>query len=159
MKDRIKKIRKEAGLTQKEFAERLGIKQNTVATYEMGRIGISDAIIISICREFNINEEWLRTGTGEMKGDNNLEERFLSNISNLKHTDDDTIIRWINAVAETNPAVLKEIEKFMRKIIGIEEDARFFESASLECTIDEKVEAYRCELEAEEKKVGEKYGA
>ncbi len=66
MNDRIKKIRKEGKLTQKEFAERLGIKQNTVASYEMGRIGISDAVINSICREFGINEEWLRNGYGEM---------------------------------------------------------------------------------------------
>lgn len=62
MKDRIRQIRKENKLTQKEFAERLGIKQNTVASYEMGRIGISDSVIVSICREFNIVENWLRTG-------------------------------------------------------------------------------------------------
>ena len=66
MKDRIKKIRKNVGLTQKEFAERLGLKQNTIATYEIGRIGISDTVILSICREFNVNEKWLRTGEGEM---------------------------------------------------------------------------------------------
>lgn len=154
MKDRIKKIRKEAGLTQKEFAERLGIKQNTVATYEMGRIGISDAIIISICREFSINEEWLRTGTGEMKREVSPEERYFFNIANLQHTDDETIIRWVNAIAETNPKVLKEIEKFMKKVIGIDEDVDVFESASLERTIDERVASYRCELEAEEKKQG-----
>lgn len=62
MKDRIKQIRKENNLTQKDFAERLGIKQNTVASYEMGRIGISDSVVVSICREFNIVENWLRTG-------------------------------------------------------------------------------------------------
>lgn len=73
MKNRIKRIRKEAGLTQKEFAEKLGIKQNTVATYEMGRIGVSDAVIISICREFNINEEWLRTGLGDMHSDADMD--------------------------------------------------------------------------------------
>lgn len=66
MNDRIRKIRKEEKLTQKEFAERLGIKQNTVASYEMGRIGISDVVINSICREFDVNEEWLRNGIGEM---------------------------------------------------------------------------------------------
>ena len=47
MKDRIRQIRKENELTQKEFAERLGVKQNTVASYEMGRIGISDSVVIS----------------------------------------------------------------------------------------------------------------
>lgn len=66
MKDRIKKIRKELDLTQQKFADKIGMKQNTIAQYEMGRTIPSDAIIFSICREFNVSEEWLRNGTGEM---------------------------------------------------------------------------------------------
>lgn len=66
MNNRIKAIRKHENLTQLAFAERLGVKQNTVALYEMGKSGISDSVIKSICREFHINEEWLRTGNGEM---------------------------------------------------------------------------------------------
>lgn len=42
------------------------MKQNTVAQYEMGRTTPSDAIVRSICREFNASEEWLRTGQGDM---------------------------------------------------------------------------------------------
>lgn len=82
MNDRIKEIRKAEKLTQKAFADILGIKQNTVASYEMGRIGISDAIINSICREFSINEDWLRTGRGEMykMGEDKL-EMYLGKIS------------------------------------------------------------------------------
>lgn len=121
MKDRIKKIRKDAELTQKEFAERLGLKQNTVATYEMGRIGVSDAVIISICREFNINEDWLRTGTGEMYIQPNPDDRYACNVGKLQRADDETIIRWVNAIAETNPEVLKQIEEFMKKILDIKE--------------------------------------
>ncbi len=66
MKDRIRKIRKEANLTQAKFAERLGLKRNTIATYETGKSEPMDNIIVSICREFGINEEWLRFGTGPM---------------------------------------------------------------------------------------------
>ncbi|MDE7156458.1 MAG: helix-turn-helix domain-containing protein [Lachnospiraceae bacterium] len=66
MKDRIKKIRKTLDLTQQEFADRIGIKRNSFANYETGRNTPIDAIIISICREFNVNENWLRTGEGEM---------------------------------------------------------------------------------------------
>ena len=66
MKDRIKCVRIDAGLTQSIFAERLGLKRNSVANYEIGRNTPLDAIINSICREFNVNEEWLRTGQGEM---------------------------------------------------------------------------------------------
>ena len=66
MKDRIKLIRQNAGMTQQEFAKQIGVSRNTIATYETSvRIPI-DAIVLSICREFNINETWLRTGEGNM---------------------------------------------------------------------------------------------
>ena len=67
MKDRIKKLRKQyLDMTQAAIAERIGIKQNTVAQYETGRNEPTDTVITLICREFNVNETWLRTGTGEM---------------------------------------------------------------------------------------------
>lgn len=66
MKDRIRKVRKSLDLTQKRFAERIGMKPNTIATYEMGRATPSDAAINNICKEFKVNETWLRTGAGEM---------------------------------------------------------------------------------------------
>ncbi len=66
MNDRIKKLRKELDLTQREFGERIGIKGNTIAQYELGRNEPIDAVISLICREFGVNENWLRDGTGEM---------------------------------------------------------------------------------------------
>ena len=82
--ERIKKVRKREDLTQQEFADRLGMKRNSIAQVESGR-NTSDQTIISICREFGVNEEWLLTGEGEMfapKSTNALEtlveERGLS---------------------------------------------------------------------------------
>lgn len=66
MNERIKKLRKALDLTQQEFASRLGMKQNTIATYEMGRSKPATPTVVAICREFRVNEEWLRNGTGEM---------------------------------------------------------------------------------------------
>ena len=66
MEERIKKIRRMLDLTQQEFASRIGIKRNTIANYEAGRNEPIDSVISLICREFNVNEEWLRTGKGEM---------------------------------------------------------------------------------------------
>jgi len=66
LNERIKQLRKELGLNQTEFGKRIGIKQGSVAGYENGiRIPLN-AIIGSICKEFNVNELWLRTGEGEM---------------------------------------------------------------------------------------------
>lgn len=64
--ERIKKLRKTLDLTQQKFGERLGIKGNTVAQYELGRSNPVDSVFSLICREFNVNEEWLRNGEGEM---------------------------------------------------------------------------------------------
>ena len=66
MKERLKKLRKSLDMTQQAFADKIGMKQNTIAQYEMGRTTPSDAIVFSICREFGVNENWLRTVTGEM---------------------------------------------------------------------------------------------
>lgn len=65
--ERIKEIRKRHNLTQQKFAERIGVKQNTIAQYEIGRNTPLDPVITSICREFRIREEWLRTGEGDME--------------------------------------------------------------------------------------------
>lgn len=66
MHERLKRLRKTLGITQQEFADKIGIKRNTIATYESGRNEPIDAVISLICREFNVNEKWLRNGEGEM---------------------------------------------------------------------------------------------
>lgn len=66
MTERLKTVRKALHLTQQDMADRLGLKRNTIATYEIGKAQPSDRTIADICREFNINEAWLRTGEGEM---------------------------------------------------------------------------------------------
>lgn len=66
MKGRLKQLRKELNLTQTEFAKRIGSSQNVVANYEIGRRNPSASVINNICKEFNVNETWLRTGEGEM---------------------------------------------------------------------------------------------
>ncbi|MCI9508081.1 MAG: helix-turn-helix transcriptional regulator [Oscillospiraceae bacterium] len=65
MGERVRKLRKTLDLTQREFGERINLKSNSVALIEGGR-NTSDQTIASICREFNVNETWLRTGEGEM---------------------------------------------------------------------------------------------
>ena len=63
--DRVKELRKVLGMTQEKFADRIGLKRNSVAQIELGR-ETSDQTIFAICREFRVNEDWLRTGAGDM---------------------------------------------------------------------------------------------
>ena len=60
------KIRKDAHISQTEFAERLGLSRIFISKVEIDQSTLSDRTIRDICREFSVNEEWLRTGEGEM---------------------------------------------------------------------------------------------
>lgn len=111
MKDRIKKLRKALDLTQQEFADRIGIKRNSYANYETGRNTPIDAIIVSICREFNVNEEWLRNGTGEMfKSDRDTAIVRLENLL-ASEPDDSFKHHLINKLADLSPSEWNSLEK------------------------------------------------
>ena len=71
MKERIKELRKTLGYTQTEFAEKLGISNGTIGNYEVGTRTPANTTIKFICNTYNVNEEWLRTGKGEMFNDDN----------------------------------------------------------------------------------------
>lgn len=66
LKDRIKELRKSLNLTQVEFATKIGLKGNTITSYETGVRIPSDSVILSICREFRVSYEWLMTGEPPM---------------------------------------------------------------------------------------------
>lgn len=98
MKNRIKEIRKNNRLTQVEFGEKIGVKGNTITNYENGLRTPSDAVIFSICREFGINEGWLRTGTGNMLQP--FQDRFSFYLGQIKAGDDDFIKDLIETYME-----------------------------------------------------------
>lgn len=122
MKDRIKKIRTENNLSMEKFGERIGITRSSVCKLESGENNPSERTVILICQEFGINKDWLLTGEGEPTIEACQEERYAVNVGKLQRADHETIMRWVNAIAETNPEVLVEIEKFMKKILGIEDE-------------------------------------
>lgn len=65
MNERIKMVRKKLGMKQDEFGLRLGISRDAVSNLEVGRVKPSESIIKLICKEFGINQEWLKTGRGD----------------------------------------------------------------------------------------------
>lgn len=81
--ERIKKVRKSKNLTQQEFCNRIGFKQNSISLVESGKRNISDQAIKSICREFNVNEAWLRTGEGEMFIQQSKEDELAAAVNQL----------------------------------------------------------------------------
>ena len=89
--ERIKILRKELGKTQQAFANAIGLKRNTIANYEIDKIQPSDRTIADICREFNVSENWLRTGEGEMFLDLGEDEELVQVLAAIQVSDDDMI--------------------------------------------------------------------
>ncbi len=116
MKDRIKALRKELGLTQEKFADRLSMKRNTIANSEIGRNEPIEAVISLICKEFNVNEEWLRTGKGEMFQQMTEKEKLMKYTALLLKDSDSAFVAAIQALIvtyeqldDTSKAVLEKI--------------------------------------------------
>lgn len=114
MNDRIKELRKELGLSGEKFGERIGVKKAAISKIESGVVGLSDSNILAICREFNVNEDWLRYGTGEMFKDMTLDEEIISFIGEIQWDASSTFKkRFISAIAKLSDEEWKVLEKII----------------------------------------------
>ena len=105
--DRLKRLRKELDLTQEAFASRIGSVQNTITGYESGRRTPSAPVISLICREFDVNEEWLRNGTGEMFApESNDELEALAKKYNLSNADQVLIEKYVNLKSGSRETII-----------------------------------------------------
>jgi len=152
MNERIKKVRKALDLTQQEFADRIGMKRNSIALIENGR-NTSDQTVFAICREFNVNEEWLRTGSGEM-----FKAAPSSALDALAEEYDlsDAAYVMVEKFVNLKPEAQETIFNYVREVAAAFQSGDISPAApaspsSSEMSIDEKVELYRRELEREEK--------
>lgn len=118
MKDRIKKIRKKIDLTQQEFADRIGIARGNVGAYEVGKNAPSDAVISLICREFDVNEQWLREGKGEMFLPNDRNSDIARLTKQLLNEEKDSFKnRFISMLANLTVSEWEFIEHKARELI------------------------------------------
>lgn len=119
MKDRIRLLRKELKLNQTDFGERIGVKQASVAGYEAGIRTPLDAVITSICREFNVSEDWLRTGKGEMFLPTTRDDEIAKMTTDLFKEEEDSfktrLILTLLKLDENEWALLEKIAKELVK--------------------------------------------
>lgn len=149
---RIKELRLFLDLNQTDFGSRINVGQSAIGLYEKGKRTVSDRVILDICREFNVNEEWLRYGNGDMftepdtfsldeyakqRGCTDLQIELVKSLLDL---DVDTVRKLMNAF---KPAYDKLAE---------EEITATMETAN-ELSIKEETENYRKELKAMQKGV------
>lgn len=112
MNERIKKIRKALDLTQQKFADQLGVKRNTVGQWECGINAVTNQVINSICREFNVNETWLRTGEGEMFIELSRDEQIAEFVGRTLSTESESFKkRFIAMLAKLDESDWETLEK------------------------------------------------
>lgn len=114
MKNRILKIRKDSKLNQEDFGLRLNLTKNYISLIETGNRIPSDRTISDICREFNVNEDWLKNGTGDMYKEK--DGSFSELLVELEDSDDDFIKSLITVymgLDEDSKSALRKIAKDM----------------------------------------------
>lgn len=119
MDDRIAEVRKDSGLTQEEFAKRLGLSRNFVWMLENGERVPSDRTVSDICKEFTVNEAWLRTGNGALKRETSRDEEIAKFVGEaLSGRDDDDVnnfkaqlIHVLSRLGEHEWEILADIAK------------------------------------------------
>jgi hypothetical protein len=126
MGERVRELRKTLRLSGEKFGEKIGLKKVAVSQIETGRNNLSEQNILAICREFNVNEDWLRYGTGEMFKDMTLDEEIISFIGDIQWDASTTFKkRFISAVAKLNDEEWKVLEKIIVDMASnIEENKR-----------------------------------
>ena len=118
MTERLKTVRKALHLTQQDMADRLGLKRNTIATYEIGKAQPSDRTIADICREFNINEAWLRTGEGEMRQPVTRDQAITDFMADILKGEPDFRTKLIGVLARLSEEEWAMLERRARELAG-----------------------------------------
>ena len=143
MEERLKELRKTLNLTQQEFADKIGVKRNTIAQYESGRNAPIDAVVTLICRTYGVSETWLRTGEGKMFVSRGRSEAIAQEVNRFMADHPDSFReRLISLLIRLDEKQWEVLEQYARQLV---------DDHDREPSIEERVEAYRQELLAEEK--------
>ena len=117
MNERLKELRTTLGITLEEFGKRIGITRSAVGHLEKGSRNLTEQTLKSICREFGVNEEWLRTGEGEMFVPLTRSEAIAEFAGSLMKEEDAPFKkRLIEALAKLNEQEWEVLEGIARKL-------------------------------------------
>lgn len=116
--ERIKYLRKEIlHLTQQEFSEALNISRSNMGNIETGQISLTERVISDICEKYSVNEEWLRTGEGEMFIPKTRNQQITDFLGDLIKEEDGTFKkRLIEAMSKLDKKDWEDIERLVSKL-------------------------------------------
>lgn len=118
MNERIKELRQYLGLSQEAFGARIGITRASVSQIEKAVNGASNATMLNICREFNVNREWLETGAGSMFVELSRAEMAANIVASAIGSGDDFVLNTFIALGQLTPAQWQLVKDFVEKIKG-----------------------------------------
>lgn len=118
MKDRIKELRKKLGLTQKEFGERIGVTNFTISDIEKGKRVLTERNMNLICEKFNVNKEWLESGTGSMLIPEHPVDEFSQIISKIEESNDEFVKNFLWSYWQLDDKSKQVIKSFIKSLIN-----------------------------------------
>lgn len=118
---RVRELRKKLGLTLEKFGKSLGVGKTAISKIENQENSLTDQMILSICREYSVNENWLRNGEGEMFTKLSPEEEVASYVSDLLEDDGgnplyNLIIQIMRTYSGLSPKSQEVIRDFARQL-------------------------------------------
>lgn len=123
--ERVKELRNCLSLTQTEFASRIGVSRNSVASYESGARNVNDYILKNICRTFNVDYFWLTEGVGDMfldVPDNTIDE--LMEEYQINQNQKPLIKAYLKSSEETKERILDFIYGIIRELDNEKEEGK-----------------------------------
>ena len=119
MNKRLSQLRKALNLSMEEFGKKIGVGRSTISRLESGTNNFTDQMIRSICREFNVNEVWLRTGEGDMFKKKTKEEEIAEFCGAMFNSDMQFKRDLIATLAKLDEKSWIELEKFAKTFIDV----------------------------------------
>lgn len=115
--ERVKEIRTALSLTLEKFGENLGVGKTAISKIEKNERSLTDQMAKSICREYNVNENWLRTGEGDMFIKMTRNDELSQFVGQLMATEDDSFKkRLVSALAALDENGWDILEQFLDSI-------------------------------------------
>lgn len=115
--DRIKAVRLSEGLSQEKFGAKIKISGASVSLLESGRNNASEQTRSLICTEFNVNEQWLRTGEGEMMAPQDREKEIMAFIGDILKGEPDFRRALVHVLARMTPDQWEMMEAKARELL------------------------------------------
>lgn len=125
LNERVKQLRKTLDLTMEKFGEKIGVKKSAISLIESGKNSLTEQMIKSICREFDVDEEWLRNGTGSMFIERTRDEEIAKFIGTIQSVDDDSFMKkFISMLAKLDESEWKLLEKMALRLTKENEEGQ-----------------------------------